>query len=402
MSRKERSLSRLVVVSHKPCWRDEASPSGYATSGGFPFQMRALAGLFETTEVLVPIIDRPAGGGIPLTAPGLRIVPLRPPPGVGLWRKLAFPFWLLPHLWRLAARISRAELVHTPIPGDIGTIGLLLALLFRRPLFVRYCGNWAVQRTIAERFWRWLMESRAGGRNVMMATGGGSARPSPRNPHLTWIFSTSLSAAEIAACRMIRPAPSTNPRLITVARLEKSKGIDRLIRALQKLRRSFPGISLDVVGDGAQFAALRELAVRAGVGNQVRFHGQLDHLGVRQLLREADLFSLLSASEGFPKAVHEALAAGLPVVATSVSVLPQLVGNEAGRLVDLKATDDEIAAAIEFCLADQDRYAVLAATATARAADYSLERWQETIRKRLAESRIRIGHHRSTPVTAQR
>lgn len=360
--------------------------------------MRALAGLFETTEILVPIIARPAGNGVALAARGMRIIPLRQPRGEGLRRKLGFPLWLLTHLWTLAARILRADLVHTPIPGDIGTIGLLLALLFRRPLFVRYCGNWAVQRTVAERFWRGLMEYCASGRNVMMATGGDWTAPSLRNPHLTWIFSTSLTTSEIAECRKIRSAPASPRRLITVARLEKSKGIDRLIRTLPTLCQSLPEISLDVVGDGSQLATLRQLALQVGVGDRVRFHGQLDHQGVRQLLREADLFCLLSASEGFPKAVHEALASGLPVVATRVSVLPQLVGSEAGRLVTPTASIEEIAAAINFCLTNPDRYAEMSAVANSRAAQYSLERWQEKIRERLAAAGVRMRGDQSTPL----
>ncbi|MFN7623148.1 MAG: glycosyltransferase [Acidobacteriota bacterium] len=358
--------------------------------------MRALAGLFETTELMVPIIAQPAGDGVALAARGLRIIPLRQPRGEGLRRKLGFPLWLLAHLWTLAARIFRADLVHTPIPGDIGTIGLLLALLLRRPLFVRYCGNWAVQRTVAERFWRGLMEYCAGGRNIMMATGGDHAAPSLGNPQLTWIFSTSLTTSEIAECRMIRSSPAAPPRLITVARLEKSKGIDRLIRTLPRLSQSLPEISLDIVGDGTQLATLRQLALQVGMEERVRFHGQLDHQGVRQLLREADLFCLLSASEGFPKAVHEALASGLPVVATSVSVLPQLVGNEAGRLVDPVAPSEEIAAAINFCLSDPDRYAEMSATAASRAAQYSLEGWQKTIRERLATAGVRMRGAQST------
>lgn len=378
-------MKRLVVISHKPCWRAADSATGFATSGGFPFQMEALAGLFDATVVMVPIVAAPAGGvGIPLTGPGMRVVALTSPHGADGRRKLALPWWVLRNFGRLLREIERADLVHTPIPGDLGTIGLLLALVRGKPLFVRYCGDWGRRSTLAERFWHWLMERFAGGQRVMMATGGGAHRPSA-NPALTWIFATSLRRKEIESSRRIRSAPGREPRLITVARQERSKGTDRLIRALAILRRRFPGISLDVVGDGSQLRALRELAGECGVGAWVRFHGQQGHRGVMELLQAADLFCLPTLSEGFPKAVHEALACGLPVVTTAVSVLPELVGETAGTLIGPEATAGELAAAIERCLVDHERYAAMSATATRRAAQYSLEEWQETIRRRLAE-----------------
>ena len=53
---------------------------------------------------------------------------------------------------------------------------MLFAFVLRKPLFVRHCGNWFVQTTAAEHFWKWFMVRFAGGRNVMIATGGDDIR----------------------------------------------------------------------------------------------------------------------------------------------------------------------------------------------------------------------------------
>src|SRR5207237_6604357 len=131
------------------------------------------------------------GGEIPLTGRNLTVSPLTEPSGGGAWRKLALLSWVAHNggaIWREA---RRADAVHAPIPGDVGTIGMLVAFVLRKPLFVRHCGNWLKPRTVAEHFWRWCMERFAGGRNVMMATGGATEPPSSKNLEVRWIFSTS-------------------------------------------------------------------------------------------------------------------------------------------------------------------------------------------------------------------
>ena len=98
-----------------------------------------------------------------------------------------------------------------------------------------------------------------------------------------------------------------------------------------------------------------------------------------QLLKRADLFCFpTTSSEGFPKAVLEALACGLPVVSTRVSVLGELVGAGGGTLLD-DATPTEVARGIRWCLADVERYEALSSAAVRTAAQYSLERWRDTI-----------------------
>jgi glycosyltransferase involved in cell wall biosynthesis len=371
---------RLVVFSHKPCWSSSDSLSGYATDGGFPFQMRALSELFDETTLVVPCFSLESRIGVSsLTGHNLSFAPLTLPSGSGLWRKAGLLFWLVRNSPVLMREIRRADVVHAPIPGDIGTIGMLLAFIFRKPLFVRYCGNWFVQRTTAEHFWNWFMQRFAGGKNVMLATGGASEPPSHRNPNVHWIFSTSLPEQELRACSRRRDRPaSERARLIIVCRQERGKGIETVIESLPLVLKSFPGATLDVVGDGAELLNLKQLAVAQKVGSRVSFHGKVDHAKVLHLLQQADLFCYPTESEGFPKAVLEALACGLPVVTTRVSVLPKLIGNGSGLLVE-KATPEALAQAVFDCLSDAERYCSMSARALETASQYSLERWRDTI-----------------------
>jgi hypothetical protein len=371
---------RLVVFSHKLCWPSPDSPSGYATDGGFPFQMRALSELFSETVLAVPCSGKGSREGeIPLEGQGLRVTPLSLPSGTDLRRKLAMPLWLLRNGPLLLRETLRADAVHAPIPGDVGTLGMLLALALGKPLFVRYCGNWTMQTTTAERCWKWLMERSAGGKRVMLATGGAAEAPSPRNPAIRWIFSTSLTERELEACRSPRRAPEGGRvRLIIVCRQEHGKGTGTVIESLPLLQGELPGVALDVVGDGRALPDLKAQAERLGVADRVEFHGKVDHHQVIRLLQDADLFCFPTRSEGFPKGVLEALACGLPVITTPVSVLPQLVGNGSGLLLD-RATPEAVAQAVRECISPGERYEAMSARAVETATQYSLERWRDSI-----------------------
>src|SRR4030095_4066054 len=176
---------KLVVFSHKPIWPSSDALSGYATDGGFPMQMGALSELFDAATIVAPSslpADRP--GGIALSGRNLSIAPLTSPAGKGAWRKLCLIMWFFLNLRTMLRETRLADAVHTPIPGDIGTIGMLLALALGKPLFVRHCGNWGRRATAAEYFWRWFMETFGGGRNVMLATGGANEPPSSKNPSI--------------------------------------------------------------------------------------------------------------------------------------------------------------------------------------------------------------------------
>lgn len=347
--------------------------------------MRALSELFDATTLLLPCLPThqrmgPRQGAIALTGHALTVQPLPPLAGTDGWRKLRFPFWLLRNALTIGRAIQAADAIHAPIPGDIGTIGLLLALLLRKPLFVRHCGNWTRPDTHAEHCWKWLMIRFGGGRNVFLATGGGSAPPAPTNPTVRWIFSTSLTEAEIQACATGRtPVLHQPPRLLLTARQIEDKGTGVVIASLPELLTEWPELQFDVVGDGPALDHFKAQAAALGVSAQVVFHGQVNHERIIELLHAADIFCFPSTgSEGFPKAVLEALACGLPTITSRVSVLPSLIGQGGGLLLD-EISPAALAAAVRKCLRDPKQYHAMSQRAIATAQNYSLERWRNTI-----------------------
>ena len=379
---------KLAVISHKLCWQTENAPEIYQTDGGFPLQIKAISELFDETRVVVPCEKMKAGnsGTTALAGRCLTVAPLTVPQGKDFRRKLDMPFWFLRNSVKIWREVRRADAVHAPIPGDVGTIGMLFAIIQRKPLFVRHCGNWLVQKTAAETFWRWAMERFAGGRNVMLATGGNDAAPSEKNAQIKWIFSTSLKQSEIAEA-----APRSFPengqlKIITACRLERKKGVETVIESLPLILKKFPESRLDIVGGGSLLEELKKRAGELNLNDRLTFHGKVEQSRVIELMKQAHVFCFpTQASEGFPKVALEALAAGLPVVTTRVSVLPQLISEKNGVLLEA-AEPENVAAAVEKLFADPRKYETMSANAVASARGYTLENWRDTIGETLKNS----------------
>jgi glycosyltransferase involved in cell wall biosynthesis len=378
---------KLAVVSHKVCWHLSDAPGKYYTDGGFPLQIKAVSELFDSTVIVVPCAAVTDIHGLtPLGSIAITYAPLSIPKGKGLRRKLNIPFWLLKNsrvIWR---EIKAADAVHAPIPGDVGTIGLLCALILRKPLFVRHCGNWFVQRTLAETFWRWLMERFAGGRNVMLATGGSDHPPSAKNKNIKWIFSTSITERQMRDAEP-RPFPKDGKlRIVVACRQEPRKGTEIVIKAFAQIIKKFPLACLDVIGDGSLLKNLKAQAQSLGLAGKIIFHGKIEQQNVVGLMKKAHLFCFpTSASEGFPKVVLEALACGLPVVTTKVSVLPQLIKGDCGILLNSTDADALSAAVFKIC-SDSEVYEAMSKAAIDVARNYTLENWRDLIAQNLQEA----------------
>jgi glycosyltransferase involved in cell wall biosynthesis len=147
--------------------------------------------------------------------------------------------------------------------------------------------------------------------------------------------------------------PSGPARLITVAALLPAKGLPQLIAAVRDLGdRDF---ALDLVGDGPYRAEYERLVRDAGLEKRVVFHGYQPKPAVARLMQQADLLVLPSLGENLPVAVLEAMACGLPVVATRVGGVPDLVDERIGLLVE-PGNPEALRAGIERMLDGLDDY----------------------------------------------
>ncbi|NYZ13058.1 glycosyltransferase family 4 protein [Azospirillum sp. RWY-5-1] len=178
-------------------------------------------------------------------------------------------------------------------------------------------------------------------------------------------------------------------RLLSVATLTPRKGHATLIEALRRLESA--AWRLLVVGsaerDPEHAARLRAIIAAAGLGERVTLAGELDGEALAAAFHGADLFVQASHHEGFGMALAEALAHGLPVVATAVGAAPELVPAGAGLLVP-PGDAAALAAALGRVIADAGERRRLAAGARRAAA--ALPGWDETARRFAAGLRLEL------------
>ena len=121
-------------------------------------------------------------------------------------------------------------------------------------------------------------------------------------------------------------------RAVSVARLSAVKDPLTLLQAVRRVLDREPDFRLDLVGDGPLRSEVEQAIAKLRLGDRVYVHGHMDD--VRAVLRGASFFVLASTSEGVSLTLLEAMAAGLPVVATRVGGNPEVVAHgETGVLV---------------------------------------------------------------------
>lgn len=174
--------------------------------------------------------------------------------------------------------------------------------------------------------------------------------------------------------------------LMAVGRLEREKGMDLLLDALARLRRSRPQARLTLLGDGSQRAALAQQAERLGIAEAVEFAGHVQDVAAR--LAAADVLVLPSRWEGFGYVMVEAMLLQRPVVAFDITATREVVvPGETGLLVPAEDVG-AMAAALATLLAAPDRMIMMGQAGRRRAlARFTLAAMLDGLEQALAHDR---------------
>lgn len=160
-------------------------------------------------------------------------------------------------------------------------------------------------------------------------------------------------------CRLFARAPQASNDavhdigIVTVARLVPEKAIHNGILAVSKLLRDRPDLRLryDIVGEGPLRAELTGLIRRLGLDGVVRMRGPLQQDSVIEILRRSDIFLLPSIAEVLPVVLMEAQATGLPVIATRVGAVDEIVLDERSGFLVPPGDVDAVAEKLQLLVA---------------------------------------------------
>jgi glycosyltransferase involved in cell wall biosynthesis len=146
----------------------------------------------------------------------------------------------------------------------------------------------------------------------------------------SWVRNVARNAHAVCLPYPVSPAPLAAldaPRqnlVLYLGRLRPAKGIFDLLEAVAGLRRAVPDVRLVCTGDGDRVSVAR-YAARLGIADAVKFTGWVGPSGKRALLESAAVYAAPSYDEGLPISLLEAMAAGVPVLASAVGGIPEAV-----------------------------------------------------------------------------
>ncbi|MGI8622249.1 MAG: glycosyltransferase family 4 protein [Solirubrobacteraceae bacterium] len=149
--------------------------------------------------------------------------------------------------------------------------------------------------------------------------------------------------------------PSNRLRLLMVARLARVKGHIVLLQALAELRRRGVAVDAVLIGEGPERGAIEEWVRHLGLADHVRLAGAVGQDEIRSEYARADAFCLPSFAEGLPVVLMEAMAMELPVVATRIMGIPELVEEGVSGMLVTAGRVDELADALHQLAQDPER-----------------------------------------------
>jgi len=172
--------------------------------------------------------------------------------------------------------------------------------------------------------------------------------------------------------------PAGVPLALAVGRLIEQKDHATLLRAFARVRERVPEARLAILGAGPLEGATRKLVSQLGLRDAVTMPGRTE---TRDWLARADVFVHTSRWEGFGIVLLEAMLASLPVVATRITAVPEVVVDGETGLLAAPGDDAAVASALAALLSDRERAAALGAAGRRRAlAEFSVARMVERTR----------------------
>lgn len=372
-----RGAVRLAVLDDNPFVRDASGAvrPRAALFHRFAAAVVARGGLPPATY-LAPVGDLTDGASPPtldaIDPACLRIVPTAPFAGIAGYLRhgpsLTRQNWPI-----IRDAVAEADLLWIKAPASNAVLAALAARQADVPRFTWVAGS--VRDVVAG----------SGSRGIRRMAGAAAAiaydsttrlleRTGPAIRLGPELFTSVVTDAEIDAALAAPPRDADEPlRIAWSGRMAADKGIPDLLSAVASVVADGLAVRLVLVGDGPARADVEARVADLGLGDMVDLRGYVgDRAAYMDALRSADMFVLPSHAEGVPKVVVEAMAAGLPVIATAVGAVPAVLADGRGRLVPI-GDPSTLAAAIRTLADDPEARVRLRAAGLTYAADHTID-----------------------------
>lgn len=289
--------------------------------------------------------------------------------------------WKLPKiLGMLVWSMHQADHIHLRCPGNMGLLGCLVQIAFpHKKKTAKYAGNWDPDslQPWSYRVQRWILNSPYLTRNMQVLVYGEWPHSS-RN--ILPFFTASYREAEWVESPPRYFHPGFPVKLLFVGSLLEGKRPLLAIQAVEKLLEVGISAELQVYGDGALREELADYIEVNGLGTSIFLHGNVSAEELKLAYQTSHFLLFPSKSEGWPKAVAEAMSWGCLPITTPVSCVPQMLGS-GRRGILISAEIDSMVQAVVQSMYSPEVYRDQCTLAMEWARSFTLERFEAEIGK---------------------
>ncbi len=325
-------VEKLVIVSHVRHYQFEGKVYAYTP---YMKEIEIWADLFASIVIAAPCWNTdPPQDARPCSRSNVRVEPIPETGGRTILSKLHQLVMLPCVLFCLCRSMRKADAIHVRCPGNLGLLGAILARLFSPCRIAKYAGQWP---DYPGEYWtvrlqKSLLRSRWWGAPVTVY-GQWPGQP----PHIIPFFTSIMTNDEMqmaSGMASAREEKSNSVRLLYVGRLSAAKNVDTLVAAINRLAQMNIPVQCSIIGDGPQRQRLEALIESDQAKAAIVFRGALDYREVLDEYACCDVLVLMSETEGWPKAITEAMAFGLICIGSNRGLVPQILGEGRGLLLE--------------------------------------------------------------------
>lgn len=339
---------KLLIISHTPHYTRREELVGW---GPTVREIDQLGSLFSEVRHLAPLhTGSPPESALPYRSRNVHFVGVKPAGGEKLRDKLS----IIKHIpnWMAAMRVEmlQSDAIHIRCPAGISLIALLVCRLWSRgkPVWVKYAGIWGSYpgQSLSYKIQRWLLKW-----NFQRGTLSINQKSTAQPGHIFSFKNPSFTDAERehAASLAINQQMTSPVQIIFVGNLSYAKGVHHVIEIACKLKNAGIDFYLKLIGDGCLRSEFENAVKQHRMEDCVHFSGWKPMTSLLAYYRDAHFILLPSETEGWPKVLSEAMAYGVVPLASTVSCIPQILGETgSGFALPAKDTDAYVKAILGY------------------------------------------------------
>jgi glycosyltransferase involved in cell wall biosynthesis len=285
--------------------------------------------------------------------------------------------------FKIIKACKKADHIHLRCPGNIGLIGCVVQIFFpRKQKTAKYAGNWDpnAKQPLSYNLQKWILSNKFLTRNMQVLVYG---KWPNQTKNIKPFYTATYHNSEIE--KPVQRNYSNELKFVFVGSLVNGKRPLLAIQIIKALQEQGRNLCLDIYGDGILKDQLQTYIKANKLEETVILHGNQSKDVIKKALKQAHFSILPSKSEGWPKAVAEAMFFGAIPIATKVSCVPDMLGfGTRGILIDGHLKED--VKAIMDILEDYKALEKMSMEAAAWSQHYTLDKFETDIAKLLQQS----------------